>query len=98
MFQLAEQLHFISTKNNFLFASEKSIFMLLQVKVLGHEIGYKTNKPIHSKIAAIHKIPSPSGKVALMSFSSALNFYTEFKERSLFITNHLTIVYKITLH
>ena len=54
--------------------------MLLKVKFLGHEIGYKTYKPIHSKIAAIHKIPSPTGKVALMSFIGALNFYTKFIE------------------
>ena len=40
--------------------------MLLKVKILGHEIGYNTIKPIHSKIAAIHKISSPTGKVALI--------------------------------
>ena len=56
MFQLIEQLHFISTKNNLKVAPEKSFFMLLKVKILGHEIGYYTIKPIHSKIAAIHKI------------------------------------------
>ena len=33
------------------------------------------------KIAAIHKIPSPTGKVALMSFIGALNFYTKFIEK-----------------
>ena len=55
--------------------------MLLRVKFLGHEIGYNTIKPIHSKIAAIHKIPSPTGKVALMSFIGALNFYTKFIEK-----------------
>ena len=55
--------------------------MLLKVKFLGHEIGYNTTKPIHSKIAAIHKIPSPTGKVALLSFIGALNFYTKFSEK-----------------
>ena len=55
--------------------------MLLKVKFLGHEIGYNTIKPIHSKIAAIHKIPSPTGKVALMSFIGALIFYTKFIEK-----------------
>ena len=75
MFQLIEQLHIISTKNNLKLAPEKSFFfMLLKVKFLGHEIGYNTIKPIHSKIAAIHKIPSPTGKVALMSFTK--DFYT----------------------
>ena len=54
MFQLIEQLHLISTKHNLKLAPEKSFFMLLKVKFLGHEIGYNTIKPIHSKIAAIH--------------------------------------------
>ena len=81
MFQLIEQLHIISTKNNLKLAPEKSFFMLLKVKFLGQEIGYNTSKPIHSKIAAIHKIPSPNGKVALMSFIGALNFYTKFIEK-----------------
>ena len=81
MFQLIEQLHIISTKNNLKLAPEKSFFMLLKVKFLGHEIGYNTIKPIHSKIAAIHKFPSPTGKVALMSFIGALNFYNKFIEK-----------------
>ena len=81
MFQLIEQLHIISTKNHLKLAPKKSFFMLLEVKFLGHEIGYNTIKPIYSKIAAIHKIPSPSGKVALMSFIGALNFHTKFIEK-----------------
>ena len=55
--------------------------MLLKVKFLGHEIGYKTIKPIHSKIAGIHKILSPTDKVAFLSFIGALNFYTKFIEK-----------------
>ena len=81
MFQLIEQLHIISTKNNLKFAPEKSFFMLLKVKILEHEIGYNTIKLIHSKIAAIEKLPSPSGKVAFMSFIGAPNFYTKFIEK-----------------
>ena len=81
MFQLIEQLHIISTKNNLKLAPEKSFFMLLKVKFLGHEIGSNTVKPIHSKIAAIYKILSPTGKVALLSFIGALNFYTKFIEK-----------------
>ena len=76
MFLLIEQLHVISTENNLKLAPEKSFFMLLR-----HENGYNTIKPIHSKTAAIHKIPSPTGKVALMSFIGALNFYTKFFEK-----------------
>ena len=82
MFQLIEPLHIISTKNNLKqLASEKSFFMLLKVKFLGNEIWYNTVKPIHSKIAAIHKIPSPTRNVALMSFIGALNFYTKFIDK-----------------
>ena len=81
MFQLIEQLHIISTKNNLKLAPEKSIFMLFKVKFLGHEIGFNTIKPVHSKIAAIHKIASPTGKVALMSLIGALNFYTNIIEK-----------------
>ena len=55
--------------------------MLLKVKVLGHEIGYNTITPIHSKHAAIPKIPSSTGKVALMSFIGALNVYTKFIDK-----------------
>ena len=77
MFQLIGQLHIIGTKNNLKLPPENSFFMLLKVKFLAHEIGYNTIKPIHSKIAAIHKIPSPTGKVALMNFIGALNFYTK---------------------
>ena len=81
MFQLIEQLHIISTKNNLKLAHEKFFFMLLKVKFFGQEIGYNTIEPIHSKIAAIHKITSPTGKVARMSFIGALNFYTKFIEK-----------------
>ena len=81
MFHLIEQLHIMSTENNLKLAPEKSFFMLLKVKFPGHEIGYITIKPIHSKDAAIPNIPSPSGKVVLMSSIGALNFYTKFIEK-----------------
>ena len=55
--------------------------MLLKFKFLGHEIDNNIIKLIHSKIAAVHKIPSPTGKVALMSFIGALNCYTKFIEK-----------------
>ena len=55
--------------------------MFLKIKILGHEISYNTIKPIHSKIAAIHKILSHTGKVALMSFIGAHNFYNKFIEK-----------------
>ena len=83
MFQLIEQLSF---------------FMLLKVKFLGHEISYNTITPIHSKNAAIHKIPSPTGKVALMSFIGALNFYTKFIEKLHINLKPFTIFYMETLN
>ena len=72
--------------------------MLLKVKFLGHEIGYNTIKLIHSKIAAIHKIPSPTGKVALMSLIGALNFYTKLLKNYILTLNRFTIFYMKTLH
>ena len=81
MFQLIEQLHVISTNNKLKLAPDKSFFMLPKVKFLGHEIDYNTIKPIHSKIAAIQKNLSPTGKVALMGFIGALNFYIKFIEK-----------------
>ena len=56
--------------------------MLLRVKILGHEIGYNTIKSIQSKIAGFHKIFSPTGKVAPISFFGALNFYTNFLKKT----------------
>ena len=53
MFKLIEQPHLITTEHNVKLAPEKSLFMILKVKFLGHEIGYITIKPIHSNIAAI---------------------------------------------
>ena len=67
--------------------------MLRKLKFLGHEIGYNAIKPIHPKIAAIHKITSPTGKIALMSFLGALNFYTKFIEKLHININHFTIFY-----
>ena len=79
MFQLIEQLHIISGKHNLQLALENHFFfLLLKVKNLGYDIGYNTIKPIQSKIAARHQFSSPTGKVALLSFIGALNFYAVF--------------------
>ena len=59
MFELIKELHKIATKENLKLAPEKSFYMLLNVKFLGHEIGNNTIKPIPSKIEAIKRIPSP---------------------------------------
>ena len=89
-----EHLHFMTTKNNLKVAPEKCFFMLLKGKFFGHEIGYNTIKPIHSKIAAIHKILPPTGKVARMNFIGALNFYTKLIETNKLTSNLFTIFYK----
>ena len=76
MFQLVEQLHIISTKTNLNLAPEKPFFMLLKVKVLGHEIRYNTIKPTHSKLQEFTSSRHPL-KSCLMIFLGALNFYTK---------------------
>ena len=59
MFELIKELHKIATKENLKLAPEKSFYMLLKVKFLGHEIRNNTIKPIPSKYEAIKRIPSP---------------------------------------
>ena len=81
MFQIIEQLHIIGTKNHLKLAPEKSFFMILKVKILGHEIGYNTIKPKHSKVAAVHKVPAPTVRVSLIYFIGALSFYTKIIEK-----------------
>ena len=39
MFELIKELHIIATRENLKLAPEKSFYMLLKVKFLGHEIG-----------------------------------------------------------
>ena len=39
MFQHIEQFYLISTEHNLKLATENSFFVLLKVKLLGHEIG-----------------------------------------------------------
>ena len=48
--------------------------MFFIVKYFGHEIGFNTIKPINSRIAVIHKIPSPTTKIELMRFIGSMNF------------------------
>ena len=81
MFELIKSFHKIATKTNLKVASEKSFFMLLKVKFLGHEIGNNTIKPIPSKIEAIKRIPSPTDKKDVMQFLGSVNFYSKFIEK-----------------
>ena len=65
MFELIKELHKIATKESLKLAPEKSFYMLLKVKFLGHEIGNNTIKP---KNEAIKRIPSPKEKKDVMQF------------------------------
>ena len=81
MFELIKELHTIASRENLKLASEKSFYMLLKVKFLGHEIGNNTIKPIPSKIEAIKRIPSPKEKKDVMQFLGSVNFYSKFIEK-----------------
>ena len=72
MFELIKELHKIATKEILKLAPEKSFYMLLKVKFLGHEIGNNTIKPIPSKIEAIRKILSPKDKKDVWQFLGPL--------------------------
>ena len=78
MFELIKELHTIASRENLKLATEKSFYMLLKVKFLGHEIGNNTIKPIPSKIEAIKRIPSPKEKKDVMQFLGSVNFYSKF--------------------
>ena len=81
MFELIKELHTIASRENLKLAPEKSFYMLLKVKFLGHEIGNNTIKPIPSKIEAIKRIPSPKEKKDVMQFLGSANFYSNFIEK-----------------
>ena len=81
MFELIKELHKIATKENLKLAPEKSYYMFLKVKFLGHEIGNNTIKPLPSKIEAIKRIPSPKEKKDVMQFLGSVNFYSKFVEK-----------------
>ena len=81
MFELIKELHTIASRENLKLAPEKSFYMLLKVKFLGHEIGNNTIKPIPSKIEAIKRIPSPKEKKDVMQFLGSVNFYSKFIEK-----------------
>ena len=81
MFELIKELHTIASRENLKLASEKSFYMLLKVKFLGHENGNNTIKPIPSKIEAIKRIPSPKKKKDVMQFLGSVNFYSKFIEK-----------------
>ena len=74
--QPIEHLHKIVKK--IILAPERSFFMLLRIKYLCHEIGFKLFKPISSKIATNHKINSSTTKIELMRHIGSMNVYSDF--------------------
>ena len=74
MLDLIEHLHQVCHSNNLKFAPEKSFYILLTVKVFGHEIGHKTIKPVSSKADGIHKLKTPTSRTELMRFIGSMNF------------------------
>ena len=89
------QLHVIRTtyQTQSKIGSREIISMLLKVKNPQLEIGYNTNQPVASKVAAIHKLLSTTGKVALLSFIVTLIFYTKFIEKRHVNINHFMTFY-----
>ena len=81
MFELIKELHKILTKENLKLAPEKSFYMLLKVKFLGHEIGNNTIRPIPSKIEANKIFLSPKEKKHVTQFLRSVNFYSKFIEK-----------------
>ena len=78
MLELIEQLQQICLSNNLKIAPEKSFYILLTVKFLGHEIGHNTIKPISSKVDGIHKLKTPTPKTELIRFIGSMKVYSKF--------------------
>ena len=78
MITIIEQLHQICLKHNLKLAPEKSFYVLLKVKFLGHEIGNQTITPIHSNVEWIHKFKTPTTKRELIRLVGSINFYNKF--------------------
>ena len=76
--QFIKQLHGIATKRNSEINCQKPFFMLLTVNYLGHENGYQTSKPILSKSASNHKLPSSHTKSELMILIVSMISYSKF--------------------
>ena len=81
--QLIKQLHDIANRENVNLAPERSFFMLLIVKHLGHKIVFNAIKPVVSKTVAIHEMLSATTKTELMRFNSSRKHELE----ALFSTN-----------
>ena len=69
------------TEKSLIFGLKKLFFILFIVKHRGFEIISFINKPIQSKITAIHKTSSPNTKIDLINFIASMKFYSTFNDR-----------------
>ena len=74
-FTLSNSFMILFKKRHLKKTPEKSVFALLTVKYLGHEIGFNTIKSSNSKTTANFESLSPTTKSALMMIIVSLNFY-----------------------
>ena len=66
MLEVIEQLYQTCISNKLNIAPEKSFYILLTVKFLGHENGNSTVKLISSKNDGIHKLKAATPRAELM--------------------------------
>ena len=93
MLDWIDQLHQLCRSNSLKIASEKSFYILLSVKLFGHEIGNNTIKPISSIVDGIHKIKTPISETELILNISSMNFYSKFISKV-----HISLKTFYTLH
>ena len=78
MLDLIEHLPQMSSSNNLDIVPEKSFFVLLTVKFLGHKIGNDTIQPVASKFDHIYNLKTPTSRTELMRLIGSMNFYSKF--------------------
>ena len=76
-----KQLHDFASAESLKLIPVMCFIMILTVKYLGHVFGFNKNKPISSKVVAIHKIPSPTTKIELMMFIRSVNLLSKLIEK-----------------
>ena len=67
-----QHLHQICSSNNLKIAPDKSFYIILSVKFLGHESGNNSIKSLSSEVDGIHKLNTPTSKIELMPFIGSM--------------------------
>ena len=78
MSDLIEQLHHICSSKNLKTAPENSLYILITVKIPGHETVISTTKLISCKDDDIHNLKTITSKTELMRFIDSMTFYCNF--------------------